>query len=155
MVKIFKPYGDEKPESKCNDPGSIIEPQYKERYDERGVAYLEHVGDVNTYEKIQSYKEDCDISCILSRYAAGDQSVLATPGWYIDTSKMPQSYHEWMNTINEQKERFESLPLEVRQKFGMSFEQYAATAGTEEWAKAMGLEKKPVETEVAADEQKQ
>lgn len=140
-VRIFKPYEDEKPPALFNDPGSIMEPQYKERYDDRGVAYLEKVGEVNTYEKIQSYRDECDVMSILSRYAAGDQTVLATPGWYIDTSKMPSSYTEFMNLMNEQREKFESLPLNIRAEFGMSFEKWAATAGDESWMKAMGFEK--------------
>lgn len=141
-VRIFKPYEDEKPHASFNDPGNIMEPQYKERYNEQGVAYLEKIGEVNTYEKIQSYRDECDIMSILSRYAAGDQTVLATPGWYIDTSKLPSSYTEFMNLMNEQREKFESLPLNIRAAFGMSFEKWAASAGDESWMKAMGFEKK-------------
>lgn len=149
-VRIFKPYEDEKPPALFNDPGSIIEPQYKERYDERGVAYLEKVGEINTYEKIQSYRDECDVMSILSRYAAGDQTVLAKPGWYIDTSKMPSSYTEFMNLMNEQREKFEKLPLNIRAAFGMSFEKWAATAGDENWMKAMGFEKRQNEQKETA-----
>lgn len=140
-VRIYKPYEDEKPPAPFNNPGNIMEPQYKERYDDRGVAYLEKVGEVNIYEKIQSYRDECDVMSILSRYAAGDETVLATPGWYIDTSKMPKSYTEYMNLMNEQREKFEKLPLNIRAAFGMSFEKWAATAGEESWMKAMGFEK--------------
>lgn len=166
-AKIFKPYGDEKPESKPNCPGNILEPEYRERYDERGEAYLEKVGEVNTYEKIQSYKEQCDVMAILSRYAAGDETALATPGYYIDTSKLPRTYTEYLNMMNEQKEKFNQLPLEIRQKFGMNFEQWAATAGEKEWLEKMGIltekdaaAQKPdtavsTKKEVNADEQKQ
>lgn len=140
-VRIFKPYEDEKPPAPFNNPGNIMEPQYKERYDNKGVAYLEKVGEVNVYEKIQSYRDECDIMSILSRYAAGDETVLATPGWYIDTSKLPTSYTEYMNLMNEQREKFEKLPLNIRAAFGMSFEKWAATAGEESWMKAMGFEK--------------
>lgn len=138
-AKIFKPYGDEKPESKPSCPGNILEPEYRERYDERGEAYLEKVGEVNTYEKIQSYRDECDVMAILSRYAAGDETALATPGYYIDTSKLPQTYTEYLNLMNEQREKFNQLPLEVRQKFGMNFEQWAATAGESEWLEKMGI----------------
>lgn len=166
-AKIFKPYGDEKPESKPNCPGNILEPEYRERYDKQGEAYLEKVGEVNTYEKIQSYKEQCDVMAILSRYAAGDETALATPGYYIDTSKLPQTYTEYLNMMNEQREKFNQLPLEIRQKFGMNFEQWAATAGEKEWLEKMGIltEKDAAaqqtdtavstKKEVSADEQKQ
>ena len=120
MVKIYTPYEDEKPKRVPNDSGNIMEPQYKERYDENGNAYLEQVGEINTYEKIQSYKDEVDPMSILARYAAGDTTVMANPGWYIDTSKMPANYIEWRNLMNEQKEKFDTLPLEIRNKFNKS-----------------------------------
>jgi hypothetical protein len=139
MVKIFTPYGDEKPKREPNEPGNILEPQYKERYDENGNAYLEQVGEINTYEKIQSFKDEVDPMNILARYAAGDTTVMANPGWYIDTSKLPANYIEWRNLMNEQKERFETLPLEIRNKFDNNFDTWAATAGEPKWLENMGI----------------
>lgn len=138
-VRIFKPYEDEKPLALPNEPGNRFEPEYKERYDDRGQPYLEKVGEVDTYEKIQSYKDECDVMAILSRYAAGDESVLAKPGWYIDTSKLPQTYTEYMNMMNEKREQFNQLPISVRQAFGMNFESWMATAGEQEWLDKMGI----------------
>ena len=143
MVKIFKPYEDEKPPALPNNPGNRFEPEYRERYDERGNAYLEEVGKVDTYEKIQSYRDECDVMAILSRYAAGDESVLAKPGWYIDTTKLPNTYTEYMNMMNEKREQFNQMPLAIRQQFGMNFETWMATAGEPEWLTKMGF--KPVE----------
>lgn len=154
-VKIFKPYGEEKPESRPNEPGNIMEPEYKERYDDKGNPYLEKVGEVNTYEKIQSYKEECDVMSILSRYAAGDTSALATPGWYIDTSKLPKTYTEYLNMMKDKEAEFNQLPLEIRQKFGMSFQNWAATAGEEEWLDKMGYIQHEQPKEVTTDEPKQ
>lgn len=139
MVKIFTPYGDEKPKRKPNEPGNIMEPQYKERYDENGNPYLEQVGEINTYEKIQSYKDEVDPMSIMARYAAGDTTVMASPGWYIDTSKLPANYIEWRNMMNEQKEKFNALPLEIRNKFNNNFDNWAATAGEPEWLENMGI----------------
>lgn len=141
-MKIFKPYEKEKPEVRCNCSGNIMEPEYKERYDENGHPYLEKVGEVNTYEKIQSYRDQCDVMAILSRYAAGDEGALATPGYYIDTTKLPKTYTEYLNMMNEQREKFDMLPLEIRQKFGMNFQNWAATAGEAEWLEKMGISTK-------------
>ena len=138
-VRIFKPYEDEKPAALPNNPGNRFEPEYKERYNDRGQPYLEKVGEVDTYEKIQSYKDECDVMAILSRYAAGDESVLAKPGWYIDTSRLPQTYTEYMNLMNEKREEFNQLPLSIRQAFGMNFENWMATAGEKEWLDKMGI----------------
>ena len=139
MVKIYKPYGDEKPEAKPNNPGNQYEPEYKERYDENGEAYLEKVGEVDTYEKIQSYRDECDVMAILSRYAAGDETALARPGSYLDTTKLPATYTEYINLMHDQREKFNQLPLSIRQAFGMSFEKWAASAGEQEWCEKMGI----------------
>lgn len=146
-VRIFKPYEDEKPLALPNEPGSRFEPEYKERYDDRGQPYLEKVGEVDTYEKIQSYKDECDVMAILSRYAAGDESVLAKPGWYIDTSKLPQTYTEYLNLMKEKREQFDQLPLAIRAKFNMNVEEWMATAGEESWMSKMGFK-------IQQDEQK-
>lgn len=138
-VRIFKPYEDEKPLALPNEPGNRFEPEYKERYDNRGQPYLEKVGEVDTYEKIQSYKDECDVMAILSRYAAGDESVLAKPGWYIDTSKLPQTYTEYLNLMKEKREQFDQLPLAIRAKFNMNVEEWMATAGEESWMNKMGF----------------
>lgn len=138
-VRIFKPYEDEKPPALPNEPGNRFEPEYKERYDDRGQPYLEKVGEVDTYEKIQSYKDECDVMAILSRYAAGDESVLAKPGWYIDTSKLPQTYTEYLNLMKEKREQFDQLPLAIRAKFNMNVEEWMATAGEESWMSKMGF----------------
>lgn len=137
--RIFKPFEDEKPEAKENCCGNRMEPQYAERYDENGKAYLEKVGEVDTYEKIQSYRDECDVMAILSRYAAGDETALAAPGWYIDTSKLPNTYTEYMNMMNEQREKFDQLPLSIRNKFNNNFNEYMATAGEESWLRNMGI----------------
>lgn len=137
--RIFKPFEDEKPEAKENSSGNRMETQYAERYDENGKAYLEKVGEVDTYEKIQSYRDECDVMAILSRYAAGDETALAAPGWYIDTSKLPSTYTEYMNMMNEQREKFDQLPLSIRNKFNNNFNEYMATAGEESWMRNMGI----------------
>lgn len=147
MVKIYKPYGEEKPERKPTPAGKTEEPVFKERYDENGVAYLVQTGVINTYEKIQSYKDECDINAILARYANGDESALAMPAYYIDTTRLPTSYTEWLNKRNELQERFNSLPLNIREKFGMDFNQWAAAAGTESWFNRMGYNAKTTENQ--------
>uniref|UniRef100_A0AAU8AZ96 Internal scaffolding protein n=1 Tax=Dulem virus 202 TaxID=3145679 RepID=A0AAU8AZ96_9VIRU len=139
MTKIYKPYEDEKPPKRASNPGSEWETEYKERYDENGHPYLVETGKVNVYEKIQSYRDECEIQSILSRYAAGDQTVMNRPGYYIDTTVLPTSYTEYFNLMQEQKEKFNSLPLNIRKKFNNSFEEWAASAGNAEWLNKMGI----------------
>lgn len=154
-VRIFKPYEDEKPLSLPNNPGNRLEPEYKERYDERGQPYLEKTGEVDTYEKIQSYRDECDVMAILSRYAAGDESALSKPGWYIDTTKLPSTYTEYMNMMKEKEEEFNKLPLSIRQKFNMSPTEWMATAGEEAWLDKMGIKiQQDAQSDTAAAKEK-
>ena len=44
-----------------------------------------------------------------------------------------------------QREKFEALPIEIKQKFDNSFEVWASMAGTGEWAEKMGVTQKPKE----------
>lgn len=140
MAKIYLPYGEKRPVQPSN-AGNRMEPHYIEVYDENGHPSLRQDGETDTYAQIQSYKNDCDIHVLLARYAAGDTSVMRSGGVYMDATQLPSSMHEFFNLMTEQREKFNQLPLEVREKFGHSFEQWAIQAGSPEWIEKMGLNK--------------
>lgn len=120
-------------------PGNRMEPEYKERYDEEtGKKYLVKVGEINIYEKIQTYKDECDVHSILERMVNGDTSMLRTNAVYANISNMPKSYGEMFNRIKELQETFNNLPKSIREKFNNSLEEWASTSGTEEWFNKMG-----------------
>ena len=95
---------------------------------------------------------------MLQRYAAGDTSVMRNDARYIDTSNIPTSIHEMFNYMNSQREKFDALPVAIKQKFDNSFEVWASTSGTADWIEKMGLNEKPkaaVKEEPKNGEQKQ
>lgn len=110
-----------------------------ERYDETGHPYLVKDGETDVYAIIQSHKEECDINLMLQRYAAGDTSMMRQDARYIDTSNLPTTIHEYFNLMNAQKEKFDALPVAIKQKFGNSFEVWASTSGTGEWLEKMEI----------------
>ena len=138
-TKIHLPYGD-KPPRRCNCCGNRMEPHYVERYDETGHPYLVKDGETDTYAIIQSHKEECDINLMLQRYAAGDTSMMRQDARYIDTSNLPTTIHEYFNMMTAQREKFDALPVAIKQKFGNSFEVWASTSGTSEWLEKMGIQ---------------
>ena len=138
-IKIHRPYGD-KPPRQCNCHGNRMEPHYVERYDETGHPYLVKDGETDTYAIIQSHKEECDINLMLQRYAAGDTSMMRQDARYIDTSNLPTTIHEYFNLMTAQREKFDALPVAIKQKFGNSFEVWASTSGTGEWLEKMGIQ---------------
>ena len=82
-------------------------------------------------------------------------TVLHKGGTYADIADLPENMHEMVNFVNAQKERFESLPAAIKQKFENSFEVWAMAAGTNSWAEKMGLNEKPKEEVKPDGEQKQ
>lgn len=138
-IKIHRPYED-KPPRRCSCAGNRMEPHYVERYDETGHPYLVKDGETDTYAIIQSHKEECDINLMLQRYAAGDTSMMRQDARYIDTSNLPTTIHEYFNLMTAQREKFDALPVAIKQKFGNSFEVWASTSGTSEWLEKMGIQ---------------
>lgn len=138
-IKIHRPYGD-KPPRRCSCCGNRMEPHYVERYDETGHPYLVKDSETDTYAIIQSHKEECDINLMLQRYAAGDTSMMRQDARYIDTSNLPTTIHEYFNLMTAQREKFDALPVAIKQKFGNSFEVWASTSGTGEWLEKMGIQ---------------
>lgn len=129
------------PKAKCSCCGNRTEPIYKERYDEHGVRYLVKTGDKNIYDEIQSHKAEADIKTLIARYTAGDAIIIdrMTHLEYGDATKMPTTYMDMYNRLNDMKESFYALPLEIREKFDNDFAKYAAEAGTERWINKMGI----------------
>lgn len=138
-IKIHLPYGD-KPPRRCSCAGNRTEPHYVERYTETGHPYLVKDGETDVYAIIQSHREECDINLMLQRYAAGDTSVMRKDAKYIDTSDLPTTVHEFFNLMNAQREKFDALPIAIKQKFDNSFEVWASTSGTNDWLEKMGIQ---------------
>lgn len=139
-TKIHLPYGD-KPPRRCSCAGNRMEPHYVERYDKTGHPYLVKDGETDVYKIIQSHKEECDINLMLQRYAAGDDSMMRQDGRYIDTSNLPTTIHEYFNLMTAQRDKFDALPANIKQKFDNSFEVWASTSGTGEWLEKMGIQR--------------
>lgn len=113
---------------------------YEIRIDGNNHKTLVKVGKHNHYNEIQSYLEETKIENILAKAALGDTTALnVTEGKYMDCLDMPKTLAEAQQTILNIKNEFESLPLEVREKFNFSPEEYVANYGTDEWSTKVGL----------------
>lgn len=122
------------------EPGSPIKILYGGRYDANGRIVLEEKGQENLYDYIQSFRDSVDLNVILARFANGETDALSkAQGFYADVTDFPKNMAEALNRINECEEMFKSLPLEVRQKFDCSFEQFLSQSGSEDWLDKMGM----------------
>lgn len=143
------------PEIIPNNPGNEIEPIFELKVNDKGERELVKVGETNIREKIQQYKDECDIGQILAR-AAIDPTVLnQREVFYADVTEMPKSLAEAQNMIVTIKKEFDTMPPEERAKFDYSVEKYIAEFGSKEWAEKVGAtqeETKIIKEEVKATE---
>ena len=121
--------------------GSPVKVLYRGKYDANGRVVLEKSGEENLYDYIQSFRDSVDLNVILARFSNGEVDALSkAQGFYADVTDFPKNMAEALNRINLAEEMFKALPLETRQKFDCSFEQFLAQSGTEDWLSKMGFD---------------
>ena len=99
--------------------------------DRNGNLTLKKVGKTDLYEQIQSYADSCDMKLIVSRYMSGDMTALnRVQGIYTDITDMPTNLHEALELIDKAHTDFFTLPLEIRQKFDNSVDNFISEFGT-------------------------
>lgn len=114
--------------------GTGVEPEYKLMVSKDGVRDLQIVGEIDTYGKIQSYKDSVDINVILQRFANGDTSALSSKqGMYGDFTQVPRTLAELQQRVIDAEQLFYAQPLEVRAQFNHSPSQFFAAIGTDKF----------------------
>lgn len=107
-----------------------------------GKETLIVVGEHDIYPEIQSHAKSVDINEIVLRHQRGDIDVLAQrAGMYGDFTNLPTSYAELYQNVLDAQAYFDSLPLEVRQKFDHSFSKFFTSIGTSEFEAAFSQPK--------------
>lgn len=161
-VRIYTSF-DKRP-CKVAPSGCRFVEDFSLKYDERGNRIFYSKGTIDLYERIQSFKDECDLELIVARCtASGDFSPLQrVQGFYADVSAMPKNLAEVYSSVNTAQRIFSELPQEVASKFS-GFEDFLSAFGDEKrLAKIFGVkpvaernvdsaDKKIVDTEVTAD----
>ena len=110
----------------CNS-GDPMKKVYKPVVGDDGIIQLIESGVESLYDSIQSWKDSVDINVILARYANGDVDALSkVQGAYGDFTQFPSTYAEMLNRVIQGRHMFESLPLEIREKYNQDFGQFIA-----------------------------
>lgn len=136
--------------------GSRDKTVYKPVIDDNGVLHLREDGKYNLYEEIQSYRDSVDLHLILERYANGDVTALSrAQGTYGDFTGFPTTYAGVLNLINDGRMYFDSLPLDVRNKFNNSFEQFFASMDRSDFWQLIGVNKPAASSSALSDERQQ
>ena len=127
------------PNTFITDPGSDIHVIYTGRLLESGEVVLTESGKESISQKINAEKEFTDISYIRQRLAMGDTSVLRTDVSYGDYRDLPKDMREGLELLINAEKTFDTLPLDVKDKFNGSYLNWLKTSGTEDWVKKMDV----------------
>lgn len=152
IVRMYSCY-DKRP-CKVAPAGSRFAEDISLKYDERGNRIFYSNGKIDIYEKIQSFKDECNLELIVARCtASGDFTPLQrVQGFYADVSKMPKNLAEVYSSVSAAQRIFSELPQEVASKFS-NFEDFLSSIGDEErLANIFGVDssKKPTSDSSAA-----
>ena len=124
-----------------SEPGSAFAATYKLKYGEDGSADLVIIGKVNVDEKIQSYRDSCDIQVLLERFANGDVTALSkSPSFYADLSDMPTNLAGYLQLIHVAEKSFYALSHDIRSKFNNSPDQFFASIGSDQFRELLGVD---------------
>lgn len=123
---------------------------FLEEYDKHGISRFNRVGSVNAFDEVQSHAEYSDLKNVIKRFQLGDETALGNPekAIYADVSHMTMNLMEAQNMINSAKADFDKLDVETKKRFNNNFMEYAASAGTHAWFKALGYQPKEAIKEV-------
>ena len=104
-----------------------------------GTIDLVESGKENTDDMIQSFAESCDINIILKRVANGETELLQQrKGMFGDFTNMPKTYAEVLQLQIDSNNLFNSLPIEIKQKFDNDANKFFVSAGSKEWIDKLG-----------------
>lgn len=127
------------PNSFVTDPGSDIHYLYEGKLCPNGEIVLVPKGKESISEKINSFAQFTDIKYIMNRLNQGDTSVLRDGAMYGDFTKVPKSLADALQLMMNAEDRFNELPLIIRNKFNNSYLAWMQSAGSDAWFDNMGF----------------
>lgn len=109
--------------------------QYEYQVDKNGYRELVLTDKKeNVHARIQADYDSTDINKLMARFALGDSTAIdQRSGFYADVTKLPTSYAELFNRVEECKQYFDRLPVDVKQLFDNSYEVFFASYGSKEF----------------------
>lgn len=139
------------PNAKVSDPNEFVSnpgEQFKIEYSSKvlpdGRIEIVASGKIDIKQMINSQRECTDMAYIIRAMQNGDSSMLNENGFYGDMTAFPKTFAEVLQLQIDAKKSFDDLTVEQKKAFDNDFNQYFATAGTEDWAKKLGYVKEEV-----------
>lgn len=130
-VSYFDRMDANKRKSFVSCSGSHIMTIYEYRFVD-GIKQLVPSGKTDTQELIDSFAESADINNIIVRFLNGDESVInKVVGTFGDFRDCPTTYAEMFDRIQKCENLFNSMPVEIKEKFDNSYEKFWSSFGSE------------------------
>ena len=117
-----------------SNPGSMFHNDYKMKVFDDGTRDLVVVGQIDTYEMIQSHKDSVDLKLTLERFARGDESAInRRQAFFGDFTNMPTTLSELSQRILDAQDLFNTLDVDARRAFDFDAGKFFASIGTPEF----------------------
>lgn len=115
--------------------GSPLVNDYISVYDNDGKRHLEVNGQYSIYDKIQSFRDSCELSTILERFQKiGDIEILQRrKAIFADVTEMPKTYADVLKLNIASEQLFNALTPEQKLKFNNNPDEFLASIGTEKY----------------------
>lgn len=135
----------------CNH-GSPIKYEYGAKLDKSKNVVIEKKGETNLYAYINSFADSVDINVLLARFTNGDKEALnQRAGSYIDISNIPTNLNEYLEFQRSTEALYNTLPAEVKAKFGNNLLQFISQVGEPEWNEIMNTSKDKIQKEIVEE----
>lgn len=122
-----------------SDAGSPYKTEYQLRVVDNNDT-LDPIGESDLYSYIQSHADSVDIHKILERCALiDDYSMLnKMPARFMDVTEMPKTLAEAYSKIQDAKEMFNRMPLDIKESYDNNFVNFIDSLGSEKFEKVVG-----------------
>lgn len=131
--------------------GTNIKHVYDPIVMEDGTIHLSPSGTIDTDEHIEAQRASTELSVIISKYLAGDASVLNRYApVYADLTEGPKNLAESMQALINAERAFDALPVDVKRQFGSDWRVWLSESGSEKWLAAMNIQLPEAVTDTAA-----
>lgn len=122
-----------------SNPGSPIR-EIRAAVWKDGELKVEVVGKENLQAEIDSYADSCNIDLLVQRCVNGEPDILnQRQGFYGDFTEYPKTYAEMVEMMVNAKSYFDSLPLEIRNKFNNDVNVFISEMDQKDWFEKAGF----------------
>lgn len=153
-MEKFRTKYDKRDRVHC-DPGHPIKIVYGSELDKEHNIIVQEKGKEDLYAYINSFADSVDINVLLARFTNGDEQALKQrAAAYIDIASLPTNMNDFIAYSRNATSFFDTLPIEVKEKFNNNVLEFISQVGTPEFNEIMSLSANDYQKQTAEESQK-